>query len=135
MAVGFLDTNIYLRHLRQDHAVHSPKASAIFAQIEQGQLRLRTSDTVAFEVVFTLERTYKQPRPLIAQGLLSLLDLPGVILPGKRRYHRVFDLYVNQGLPFADAFHAVLMDSLGIREIFSFDRDFDRIPGVTRRES
>ena len=45
-----------------------------------------------------------------------------------------FDLYVRLRLPFADAYYAALMQRRGIQEIISFDKDFDRIPGVTRRE-
>jgi predicted nucleic acid-binding protein len=134
MSLAFLDTNIFLRHLRQDNAVLSPKATAIFTQIEQGQLQVRTSDTVVFETVFTLQRSYKQPKARIAEGVLSLMELPGILLPGKRRYRKVFQLYVQRNLPFADAYHAVLMESLHLTEILSFDEDFDDLPGITRRE-
>src|SRR5205085_3728742 len=81
VAVPFLDTNIFLRHLRQDNAFLSPKATAIFTRIEQGQLQVRTADTVIFETVFTLQRSYQQPRERIAEGVLSLLELPGISLP------------------------------------------------------
>jgi len=135
MALPFLDTNILLRHLRQDHPVLSPKATAILARIEAGELRVRTSDTVLFETVFALQRSYREPRARIAAALLPLLDLPGIVLPGKRRYRQVFALYCSSPLGFADCSHVVLMQRLGINEIFSFDTDFDRVPGLRRRES
>jgi predicted nucleic acid-binding protein len=34
----------------------------------------------------------------------------------------------------ADAYHAAVMESLGITEVISFDRHFGRIPGITRAE-
>ena len=46
----------------------------------------------------------------------------------------MFDLYVDQNLPFADAYHAVLMERLKLVEIVSFDADFDRVPGIRRVE-
>jgi len=95
---------------------------------------LHTSDTVVFEVVFTLERSYRQSKEAISDALLPLFELPGINLPGKRRYRRVFDLYVRHNLPFADAYHAAVMESLGMVEVISFDRHFDRIPGITRTE-
>ena len=55
-------------------------------------------------------------------------------LPGKRRLRKVFDLYVDLNLPFADAYHVALMQRLGLRQIISFDKEFDRVPGVTRVE-
>ena len=69
MALPFLDTNIFLRHLLQDHPEHSPHATSYLAQIEQGEIRARTADTVVFEVVFTLQRSYKQPKEKIRDVL------------------------------------------------------------------
>jgi len=131
----FLDTNIFLRHLRQDDPIRSPKATAILARIELGELVVRTADTVIFETVFTLQRGYHQARPQIAAAVLPLIELPGIVLPGKRAYRAVFSLYQTSRLGFADCYHVVLMQRLGLNEIFSFDTDFDRVPGIVRRES
>jgi predicted nucleic acid-binding protein len=132
MALAFLDTNVFLRHLRQDHPEFSPKATAYFALIEQRKVEVRTSDLVVFEAVYTLQRTYKQPKAAIRDALLPLLELPGIRLPGKRRYRRVFDRYVNLNLSFADAYHAVLMEDEKLGEVVSFDAEFDRVPGIKR---
>jgi len=130
----FLDTNVFLRHLRGDHADFSARATALLTRIEQGELKVRTSDTVIFETVFTLERVYKQSKQAIREAFLPLIELPGIMLPGKRRVRRVFSYYIDQNISFADAYHAVLMESLHLTQIVSFDRDFDRIPTVARVE-
>lgn len=134
MAPPFLDTNVFLRHLRQDDPVLSPKATAIFQRIELGELVVRTFDTVVCETVFTLQRGYKQERSAIAEALLPLIELPGIVLPGKRAYRKTFALYRQGPLGFADCHHVVLMEQLKLQEAFSFDRDFDKVPGVQRRE-
>ena len=131
----FLDTNILLRHLRQDDPVLSPKATLILERIERGELSARTSDIVIFETVFSLQRSYKVPRDEIVAALLPILELPGILLPGKRQYRKVFDLYLTLGLGFADCYHAVFMQRAGITEILSFDTDFDKVPDVHRSES
>lgn len=135
MAPPFLDTNILLRHLRQDDPRLSPKATAIVSRIEQGELTVRTSDTVIFETVFTLQRSYVQPKDAIAEALLALLELTGIVLPGKRAYRKIFELYRSTPLGFADCYHVVQMQRLGMSEILSFDTDFDHVPGIQRRES
>src|SRR6266581_1856580 len=135
MALPFLDTNILLRHLRQDDPVLSPKATAILSRIEQGELKVSIADTVIFETVFTLQRSYQQPRARIAEALLLLIELPGIVLPGKRHYRKVFALYQSSKLGFADCYHVVLMQRHGQNEILSFDTDFDRVAGIQRRES
>ena len=96
---------------------------------------MRTTDTVLFEAAYTLESFYKVPRAEIAAQLLDILRLPGVILPGKRIYRRVFALYVqHRRLSFADCFHAALVERHGLDSILSFDKDFDRVPGLVREE-
>lgn len=130
----FLETNIFLRHLRQDHADFSPRATALLRRIEQGSLKVRTSDTVIFETVFTLERFYKQTKEAIRDAFLPLIELPSIELPGKRRFRQVFVYYIDKNISFADAYHAVLIESLRLTQIISFDRDFDRIPTVERVE-
>ena len=131
----FVDTNILVRHFRQDHADHSPRATAFLSRIEAGQQRARTADTVVCETVFTLERTYRQPRAHIRDIVLPLLLLPGMVLPNKRRLRRTFDLYLaHPALSFADCYHAALMEGLGLRRIVSFDRKFRQVPTITRTE-
>jgi predicted nucleic acid-binding protein len=134
MALPFLDSNVLLRHLLQDHPQQSPRATAYLARIEHGEIKVRTADTVVFETVFTLQRQYGVPKEEIRDNLLPLLELPGIVLPGKRRLRKVFDLYVDLNLPFADAYHVALMQRLGLRHVISFDKEFDRAPGVTRVE-
>ena len=134
MALPFLDTNILLRHLLQDHPEQSPRATAYLARIELGEIKVRTADTVVFETVFTLQRQYGHPKAAVRDNLLPLLELPGIVLPGKRGLRKVFDLYVDLNLPFADAYHVALMQRLGLRHIVSFDKEVNRVSGVTRVE-
>jgi len=131
---ALLDTNVLIRHLTADHPEQSPRASAFLRRVEAGQVRVWTTWAVVFEAVFTLERVYRRSKAEVRDALVPLLELPGLRLPGKRRLRRVLDLYVDLNLPFADAYHAVWMEERGISEIISFDRDFDRIPGIVRRE-
>lgn len=134
MTWPFLDSNVLLRHLLADDPVQSPAATTFLARVERGEIRVQTADTVIFEVVFTLQRSYRQPRELISQALLPLIELPGIVLPGKRRFRQAFDLYVRLNLPFADAYHAALMQSRNVHDVVSFDTHFDRLPGIRRIE-
>ena len=70
----------------------------------------------------------------IAQAVLPLLELPGIILPGKRAFRQVFERYTTTPMGFADCYHLVMMCRLKLSEILTFDHDFDNIDGVKRRE-
>lgn len=134
MALPFLDTNILLRHLLHDHPEQSPRATAYLARIEQGDIRVRIAETIIFETVFTLQRQYGHPKAAIRDNVLPLIELPNIVLPGKRRFRKVFDMYVDLNVSFIDAYHAVLMGQLGLDEIVTFDRQFDRVPSISRVE-
>ncbi|MCC7106251.1 MAG: PIN domain-containing protein [Chloroflexi bacterium] len=134
MADDFIDANIFLRHLTQDHPTHSPRATAYLQGIEQGERQAHTSLMIVFEVVFTLERSYKRGKAEIRDHLLPLLELPGILLPRKRQLRQVFELYVNTNISFADAYSALEAQRLGATRIISFDTGFDRVPGITRHE-
>ncbi len=90
---------------------------------------------VVFETVFVLERFYQMPRADIHDHLVPLLELPAIRYSGRRRVREFFDLYVNRpALSFADCLHAVLVMRQGLAGIVSFDRGFDRVPGLNRLE-
>jgi predicted nucleic-acid-binding protein len=130
----FLDTNILLRHLLQDDAGQSPRATAYIHRIAAGTQRVRIAETVIFEAVFTLQRGYHIPKGDIAAVLLPLIEIPGMVLPGKTRFRNAFAYYVTLNISFGDAYHAALMKSLNLNEVVSFDREFNRVPGITRLE-
>jgi predicted nucleic acid-binding protein len=132
MDIPFLDSNVILRHLLADDPDQSLRATSFLARVEGGDVEVQTADTVVFEVVCTLQRQYNQDKATIRSVMIPLIELPGILLPGKRRFRRVFDLYVDLNLPFADAYHAVLMEQAGTSLIATFDRHFDHIPGITR---
>ncbi|HWE63288.1 MAG TPA: PIN domain-containing protein [Chloroflexota bacterium] len=133
-ALPFLDTNILLRHLLQDVPEQSSRASAYIRQVAQGTQKVRIAATVIFETVFTLQRSYHVPKQDIAAALLPLLELPGIVLPGKRLFRVAFEYYANLNISFADAYHAALMKQLKLTDVVTFDRDFNRVPGITRIE-
>jgi predicted nucleic acid-binding protein len=82
-----------------------------------------------------LEKTYGVPRSDIRDALLPIIDLSGVVLPGKRMLDGVFDLYVREaGLSFADCYHATLAKHLQVGNLYSFDRKIGRAPGIQRIE-
>ena len=132
MVRPFLDSDILLRHLFQDDSDESARATAYLSLIEQDEVRVRTAITVVFEVVFALEHVYNQPKVAIRDVLLPLLDMPGIILPGKQRLTSVFEMYVERDVPFTTAYHVALMEHFEITEIASFDPTYDGIEGVRR---
>ena len=132
--MAFLDTNVIIRHVMSDHPDHSPRASNLIARIQAGEARVEISDTVIFETVYLLERTFGIPKADVRSALQPLIELPGMMLTGKSRMLRALEFYTNHNLPIADALHAAITETLDPPEIISFDRHFGRVATITRSE-
>jgi len=59
-------------------------------------------------------------------------DLKGLKLPDKELYQQALDNYVKKNISFVDAFNATFILKKGIKEIYSYDEDFDKIRGIKR---
>ncbi len=130
----FLDTNVILRYLTRDDEDKAGRALALMLRLERGDERVATSPMVIFEVVFTLEKSYGVPRAAIRERVGDIVSFRGVSLPRKDIFRDALDLYASTSLSFADAFNAAFARRYGVAEIYSWDRDFDRVAGLTRVE-
>lgn len=133
-SIRLLDTNVLLRYFTRDHPAQADRALALLQRVERGDETVMTTPLVIFEVIFTLQTYYHVPRAEVNRLVRLVLALPGLRLPGKRLFEQALALYVTYNISFADAYNVASMQSSGITEIYSWDRGFDRIPGITRIE-
>jgi len=124
MAAAFavVDTNIFVRHIRQDHADHSPRASAYIGRIEAGGLVAQTNELVIAEVVYLLQSYYRMSKAAIAEAVLPVIALPNLKLPHKARLRTALAWYVRYNVSFVDASLAVLTRQQQLPALVSFDR-------------
>ena len=130
----FLDTNILIRHLAGDHPEQSPRCRDLLLELETGARSAWTSHLVVAEAVFVLARLYQFERQQIADVLLPLIELPGLKLPRKRLFRRVFELFTTTALSYPDCYHGALSERSGEPRILSYDKGFDRLGTVKRIE-
>lgn len=136
MSGRFVDTNILLRHLLDDHPTHSPASTGLIGRIERGEEQGWMTDLVLAEAIWVLSN--RQVRDLsrrdIADLLLPAIGLPNLDLPNKHLYPRIFDLYASSSIDYIDAFHAAQVEQADPPELYRFDLHFDGIPTVRRLE-
>ncbi|MBI2020526.1 PIN domain-containing protein [Candidatus Daviesbacteria bacterium] len=130
----FLDTNIILRFVLKDHPIYSPKAEEIIGKIDSGKVKVYISWPTILKVVFVLQNSVKLPKKEIAKNLLSIFHLENVLLEQKILLDIVFEYYMDKNISLTDAYNAALMQKKGVRQIYSFDEDFDKFPQIKRLE-
>lgn len=133
----FIDTNIFVRYLTGDDAAKSEACYRLFQRVQTGEESVTTAEVIIAEVAYVLSSPslYHLANDEIAARLSPILSLRNFQLRYKRTYLRALDIYSNYpALDFKDALAVAHMERQRISEIVTYDRDFDRVPGVKRTE-
>jgi predicted nucleic acid-binding protein len=128
----FLDTNIFLRYLTKDDEEKAYKVLDLLKKIERGEEKTITSPLVIFELIFTLQKYYKLPKEEIRDLVLPLINLRGLKLPYKAVFEKALETFPNTNVSFVDLFNYFFMLEHEVKEIYSYDEDFDKLPEVKR---
>ena len=132
----FVDTNIFIRYLTRDDPQKAEACLRLFEQAKASEVILTTSESVLAEVVFVLgsPRGYRLSRADVRARLYPLVAMEGLKLADRRKYFRALDLYATHNIDFEDALTVAHMEQYNLDELYSYDRDFDRVGEVKRIE-
>ncbi len=128
----FIDTNFFLRYLTKDEEEKAKAVLELLKKVKIGEEKVITSPLVIFELIFTLQSYYKVPRKNIKNLLTPILSLRGLKLDQKTIFEKALDIYSESNISFADIFNYCFMLENKIDEIYSFDKDFDKLENIKR---
>jgi predicted nucleic acid-binding protein len=132
--IPIIDANIILRFLTNDIPKQADRCTGLLKRIESGSEEVWLPDLVLADIVWTLEKFYKQPKQRIQELLISILELKGLRHNNKKISKLAFQLYVEKNIDWTDAFVAAQMITQKKCEIYSYDSDFDKVDGINRLE-
>ena len=117
-----LDTNIVLRIFDRTDADQSAAVDALLSSPNsEGSFLL--NPIVLSEFAWTLQRTYKKPRDVIADHLDRVLQSPEFIVPFLDEAMDAVRRYRDGPADFADYFLAAINRSLSCEATLTFDKD------------
>jgi predicted nucleic-acid-binding protein len=133
---AFVDTDVLIRYIARDDATKQRAAATLFRSVESGAVTLRAPDTVITDAVFVLSspKLHALPRMRIRTELATLLHYQQFKVHNRRLLLRALDIYAGTNLDFGDAMIAATMERRDEHELYSYDRDFDRLSSIRRRE-
>lgn len=137
MKASFIDTDIIIRLLTGDDPGKQARARALFEQVEAGTLAVSAPDTVIADAVFVLssKRLYRKSHREVALLLTPLVRLTGLRIANQQTVLAALQLYGDMPhLDFGDAMIVAAMTQAASDVVYSYDRDFDDLPGVIRKE-
>ncbi len=130
---ALVDSNILIGAFNPRDAFHKP-ASKLLHHIEQGKVSAPTiTDYILDEVLTFVRRRLGFVKSLeVMESILAsdTLNLDKVELGEFQAGIIIFEQH--QRLSFTDSVSLAFMNSRGMREIYSFDKDFDGIRGIHR---
>lgn len=130
----FVDTNVFLRALLQDDPTKSPKSQTLFDKAIQGKLELWTTEWVIGEIIWVLHSFYEKPKSFIIDSIAKILNTQGLFIHNEDLVIEALSLYKNDNLDYVDAVNSVLVQEEGVKKVYSYDKHFNRISWLKRRE-
>ena len=131
-----VDSNVLIGAFNPKDEFHKP-AARILSQIEQGKVdKPIITDYILDEVLTFVRRRLGFDKSLeVLESFLSS-DTLGIEKVDEREFQAGIIIFEkNRRLSFTDAVSVAVMDSRDIRQIISFDKDFDSVRGIERLPS
>jgi predicted nucleic acid-binding protein len=130
----FVDTNVFLRYLTKDDPSKYERCRAMFKRALEGEITIATSGLVIAELIWTLLSYYKVPKAEVIEKVSVILGTENLLISDKDVLADALVLYARRNIDFIDAYNAVFMKYQGLREIYSYDEDFETIEDIERKE-
>ena len=130
----FLDTNIFIRFLTNDIPQKAEACEKIFKKAVEKKETLFTTDLVIAEIIWVLESIYELQKEEVQDKVEKILNTPNLICPHKDLILSALAIYSEKRIDYIDAYNALILREKGIEELYSYDKDYDRIDWLTRLE-
>lgn len=130
---AYLDSSVLMRYLVSDDLRKAERCRDLLYSAGAGQVDLSLSRMVFAELEWTLRSQYGTRRSSIVEALSDLLEMRRVRVRERELIGGAIASYAQFNVDYVDAYVASEMKQLGIRTIYSYDKDFDRL-GVRRLE-
>jgi predicted nucleic acid-binding protein len=130
----FVDTNVFLRYLTKDDLSKYERCREMFKRALEGEIAISTSGLVIAELIWTLLSYYKVPKAEVIEKVSVILGTENLFVPDKNVLADALVLYARRNIDFIDAYNAVLMKYQGLREIYSYDEDYETIEDIERKK-
>lgn len=128
-----IDTSIFLEILLDQK--RAEESDIFLKRVHNGEIKAFVTDFIIDSILVTME-SKKVPMTKMRNFLLSLLISQGLAI----YQHEIIDRLAavktmeEHKLTFDDAINVIALKALDIKEIVSFDTDFDGLPGIKRLE-
>ena len=120
--------------MTNDVPTQAERCEKLLEEVQKGAIAVFLADITLADVIWILEKYYKLPRNEIRMAMRRIIELKGLQCSNKSQALAALDYYVEKNIDWTDAFMATQLIAKDILELYSFDKHFDRLEGLTRLE-
>lgn len=124
----FIDTNVFIRFLLNDHKILSPKAKTYFSLANNNRAILVSDILVIAEVFWVFRSFYKYPVKEINGLLTQILSHKNIEVDNKQLIFNILKLCQEKNVDFVDAFCYLTAKEQKI-ELATFDKKLAKLKG------
>ncbi len=135
----FLDANVFIyafykpkRKLTEEQALMKERAKEIIKKLMNGSENFLTSVVHISEMVNILKKVLPLKDLSLILSTLYCLENLEIVDITKEEYMLAIELMNEYKMDPNDCLAIYIMNKRGIKEIYSFDRDFDNVEGIAR---
>jgi len=132
--VKTIDANIILRYLTNDVPEQAARSAILIQKIKAGKEHVYLPDIFIADIIWILEKFYKTSRENIKNAITAIVTMPGMVTADIYVILAALDTYSGSKIDWSDSLAAAQMLNLGMDTIYTFDKHFDEIDGITRIE-
>lgn len=125
----FIDTNIIIEILMRK----GEKSDRALKLLESDENLWMT--VLAFaEIEWVLRDFFELPKEKVIDALKKVLNYKNLTIERKKQLIESVSIYENENIDWTDCFNIAVVKSEGQKEIYSFDKHFDKFSGIKRLE-
>jgi len=124
----FVDTNIFIRILTNDDPTKAQKCLLFFINLTKSDSLITSSMNIA-EIIWLLGSFYGLSKQNIYHKMRELKKTAGLIIissPNGKLLEQATSLSAKKNIDFIDCYNASLMKQEKIKEIITYDKDFEK---------
>ena len=120
----FIDSNIFIRFLTQDHLEMYAKTRSFFIGLDSSDTKYLAEDSVIGEILYvtTSKKLYDLPRLKVIPRLVGILEHENIHHDYKRELINALEKFADSNLDFVDCLALSYKDAGIVKGIFSFDK-------------
>ena len=129
----FIDANIFLELTLEDK--RNDECEEFFLKIKKENLPFITSDFVFYTCLIQIENKLKSINDM--ENFIIFIDnlkSLNIISPSYEALYKTFNIMKKYNLDFDDALVVSTMIPLGVKQLISFDKHFDKVREIKRLE-